>query len=208
MTVGKESELLEAGACDQRYDALRAHSELVFAYLEEAMSQQISKKAPRLERARLQELRKMLHEICERMAALNFPDTVVHGDLNFGNILTRSGHCQFIDWCETYVGNPLITLQHLLLLNHQSDPQRKKYTDEVLTKTFRSRMLKICDSAAIDQGMVYMPFLAAASALYGRVEWLTRSSRSDPRRQSYARTLARHMDRAARVPALQDLLAT
>ena len=207
MTAGKELELLEAGAFDQRCDALRAHSELVFAYLEEAMSLQISTKAPRVERARLQELRRVFHEICERMAALNLPDTVVHGDLNFGNILTGSGHCQFIDWCETYIGNPLITLQHLLLLNHQSDPQRKKCVDDVLTQTFRSRMLEICDPAAIDHGMVYMPFLAAASALYGRVEWLTRSSRSDPRRQSYARTLARHMDRSARVPALQDLLA-
>lgn len=207
LTVGKELELLEAGAFDQRFDALRAHSELVFAYLEEAMSLQISTKAPRVERARLQELRRLFHEICERMAALDLPDSVVHGDMNFGNILAGSGNYQFIDWCEAYVGNPLITLQHLLLLNHEKDPQLKSYIDDVLTKKYRALMLKVCDPTQIDRGLVYMPFLAAASALYGRVEWLTRSSRSDPRRQSYARTLARHMDRAAKDPALQNLLA-
>lgn len=207
MTVGKELELLEAGAFDQRFDALRAHSGSVFAYLEEVMSLQISTKAPRLDRTRLQELRRVLHEICERMAELNLPNTVLHGDLNFGNILAGVGRCQFIDWCEAYVGNPLIALQHLLLLNQESDPQRKRFTDEVLKRKYRAQMLKICDPTAIDEGMVYMPFLAAASALHGRVAWLTRSSRNDPRRQSYARTLARHMDRAARDAALQNLLA-
>src|SRR5262249_23702084 len=154
-------------AFDHRFDAWKAHSELVFAYLEEAMSQQTSTKAPRVETARLQELRGVLHQICDRMAALHLPDTVVHGDLNFGNILVGSAHCQFIDWCEAYVGNPLITLQHLLLLNRQSDLQRKKCIDDVVTRKFRSVMLAICDPTAIDQGMIYMPFLAAASALYG-----------------------------------------
>jgi len=51
-----------------------------------------------------------------------------------------------------------------------------------------------------------MPILAAASTLYGRGDWLHSPRRNDPRRQSYARSLARHMDRAAREPRLLEAL--
>ena len=51
-----------------------------------------------------------------------------------------------------------------------------------------------------------MPILAAASTLYGRGDWLTSPRRDDQCRQSYARSLARHMDRAAREPSLVEAL--
>jgi RIO1 family len=207
-TVGWETHLLGAGAFDQRLDVLVDHSELLFSYLEEAMSLQTSTKAPHIDKRRLQELRGILECICERMDDLDLPCSIVHGDMSLHNILLGVGCCQFIDWCEAYVGNPLITFQHLLLLNQMSNHALKVSIDGVLKARYRTAMTTVCEPRAIDVAFVYMPFLAAVSALYGRIQWLTTAQRDDPRRQAYARCLARHMHRAANAPGLLEALET
>jgi hypothetical protein len=199
-------DLLEAGAFDQGLDIFQRNSEELFDYLEEAMSLQVSKRAPRLERLRLRELRKMLDEVCDRMSALDIPETIVHGDLNPGNIVTGSGHCQFIDWAEAYVGNPLITLHHLLMLNKVENLKARHFLNFVLKERYRNIWTAMCNPSSLDEGFRYMEFLAAASALYGRGDWLTTAARNDPGRQAYCRTLARHMDRAAKHPAFLEAL--
>jgi hypothetical protein len=205
-TLGWAARLLQAGAVDQRFDVLVDRSELLFSYLEEAMRLQTSTKAPRIDKKRLQELRRILEHICERMHNLDLPCSIVHGDMSMHNILLGVGCCQFIDWCEAYVGNPLITLQHLLLLNQVSNHALKASIDGVLKARYRTAMTAACEPTAIDAAFVYMPFLAAVSALYGRIQWLTTAQRDDPRRQAYARCLARHMHRAADDPQLLEAL--
>lgn len=205
-TKGRGLDLLSAGAFDQGTKTFQAHSGALFDYLEEAMSLQTSTKAPRLEKARLQEIRAIFDEVCRRMEDLGLPETIVHGDMNHGNILTGCGHCQFIDWCEAYVGNPLISLEHLLLLNRVESAEVRAFTNRALKERYRGVWLAKCDPAAFDEGFVYMPVLAVASALYGRGDWLTTSERDETHRQAYARTLARHMDKAARAPELLEVL--
>jgi hypothetical protein len=126
--------------------------------------------------------------------------------MTLGNILSRGDRCQFIDWCETYVGDPFITLQHLLLLNPIEDHSVKASIEENLKNKYRAVMRRICDAAVIEQGFVCMPLMAAASALYGRGDWLNAGDRPNPQRRTLARTIARYMDRAAREPALLQLL--
>lgn len=197
-TAGRRPDLLQAGAFDQGMQVFRRRSEALFDYLAEAMSLQTSAKAPRLDRLRLQEIRTIFEDVCRRTEDLELPETIVHGDLNHGNVLTGSGGCQFIDWCEAYVGNPLITLQHLLLLNKATRPELSGFVERVLKQRYRDLWTKICDPVGFDTGFVFMPLLAIASSLIGRGDWLTSPKRNDPRRQSYARTLARYMDHAAR----------
>jgi Ser/Thr protein kinase RdoA (MazF antagonist) len=201
-TEGHGLDLLHAGAFDQSTEVFQAHSEALFDYLEEAMSLQTSTKAPRLEKKRLQEIRAVFGHVCRRIEELDLPETIVHGDLNDGNILTGLGHCQFIDWCEAYVGNPLISLQHLLLLNRVESAEIRAFINRVLKARYKDVWTTMCDPEDLEEGLVYMPILAAASALYGRGDWLTTSQRGQTHRQAHARCLARHMDRAARVPEL------
>src|SRR5258708_39113401 len=61
---------------------------------------------------------KLLMKLFEsyQLRATPIPDTVVHNDLNRGNILVCENNCLFTDWCEVSIGNPFITFQHLLLL--------------------------------------------------------------------------------------------
>jgi len=107
-------------------------------YLEEAMSLQTSTKAPLLEKKRIQEIRTIFEAVCQRVEHLGICETIVHGDMNRGNILTGVGHGQFIDWSEAYLGNPLISLQHLLLLNKVESPEDVvKVGDEVEVKVLR-----------------------------------------------------------------------
>jgi len=207
-TVSWKSDLLAAGAHDQDLNVLASRSEEVFDYIEEAMSRQVSTKVAPLEKSRIHQLREIFRNICLRVIALDFPTSVLHGDLNLPNILAMPDHCQFIDWSEAYIGNPLITLEHLLLLNQVDDPARRIQINQRLKCKYCSILAKICAPQAIDRGVVYMPFLAAFSTLYGRGDWLVTPQRDDPNRQSYARTLARHMDRAASAPDLRESLKT
>ncbi|WP_035352143.1 phosphotransferase [Edaphobacter aggregans] len=206
-TVGAELDLLEAGALDHRTRVLRADAEALFAYVDEAMGFQTSTKVARIEPKRLRELQNLFEDACSYMEDLGLSDTVLHGDMNLGNVLIVGERCVFIDWCEAYVGNPLVTFEHLLLLNQIEDPSLKASCNRRLRETYRSAMAKMCDSRAIDAGFACMPLIAAVSTILGRRDWLGTPERNDPRRQAYVRGIARHMDRAAREPALLGALS-
>jgi hypothetical protein len=197
-TQRRRNDLLEAGAFDQSIEVFREHSEALFDYLEEAMSFQSSTKVPRLERSRLQNIRMIFETVCRYMEDLDLPETIVHGDLNCGNILIGCGHCRFIDWCEAHVGSPLVSLQHLLLLNKSEHPETRRQINLLLKERYLKIWAASCHPDVLNEGFICMPLLSIVSTLYGRGDWLNAPKRNDPRRMCYARTLARHMDRATR----------
>lgn len=197
-TIGRTEDLLNAGAFDHSLPMLASHSEAVFVYLEDAMGRQTSAKVERIGIRRLRELAAVFEEACGRMDRLGLPDTILHGDMNPGNILVSGSHCQFIDWAEAYVGNPLITLQHLLLLNSMVEPDERVNLEQRVKEEYLTVFSQFCDASKLEESFCYMPLMAAFSTLYARGDWLTTEMRHDPRRQIYARTLARYMDRAAR----------
>lgn len=205
-TRGHSLDLLGAGAFDQSMRVFQMHIPEIFDYLYEAMSLQISTKGPRLEKSRICGIRTIFEEVCQRVEDLGICETIVHGDMNRGNILIGSGRCRFIDWSEAYIGSPLIALQHLLLLNNVENMELRHFINVILKQRYLDVWTASCDPVAFQEGFVYMPLLAVASTLYGRGDWLTSPQRNDPRRQSYARTLARHMDRAAHEPQLLEAL--
>jgi hypothetical protein len=203
-TVGLDQVLIEAGAFDQRLHVLRRDADVLFAYVAEAMSFQTSTKVPRIETSRLQEIRKLFEEACHRAECLEIPSTILHGDMNLGNLVFTKEGCQFIDWCEGYVGHPFITFQHLLLLNPIENPIVRASVDDVLKGIYRAAMRTVCDSRQMEEGLASMPLLAAASALYGRGDWLHSDARNALSRYAYARTIGQHMDLAAREPTLLE----
>jgi hypothetical protein len=205
-TVGLDQALIDAGAFDQRLQVLRMGADPLFACMCEAMTFQSSTKVPRIEKSRLQEIRNLFEEACHRAECLNIPSTITHGDMNLGNIVFTGGRCQFIDWSEGYVGHPFITFQHLLLLNPLEDPRTRASVDDALKDIYRTAMSRACNSEQMDGGFALMPLLAAASALYGRGDWLHSGSRDVPSRYAYARTIARYMEHAAQESTLRDVL--
>jgi hypothetical protein len=55
------------------------------------------------------DLAQRLKEVCKQLADYQFPNSVGHGDFNFGNVLVTDDRICFIDWAEGYVGHPLFT---------------------------------------------------------------------------------------------------
>jgi hypothetical protein len=201
MTIGRTSALFSAGVFDQRIWVLRSHLVELFEYLDEAMVRQTSTKVPRIESHRLRQLARIIEDACFHMEALNIPDTVVHNDVNSGNILFDGVHCVFTDWCEVGISNPYFTFQYLCLLQ----PGGENWTHR-LRKLYGQCWLEILDPSQIRQAFALMPLLAIFSYLYGRGTWLNSRERNAPHFEGYARSLTRRMEREAQDPGLLEVL--
>lgn len=198
LTIGHTEDLLAAGAFDQRLPVLRSQIDIVVAYLIEAMSRQTSTKATPLKPDRLLELGEILREACDLLEWLQIPDTLIHNDLNVGNILSDGRKYVFTDWSEAGVGNPLLSCERLCQLN-------RAHADSIWT-AYRNPWSHRMTAKTIDRAMALAPILAIYTCLYGRGDWLRHGNRVRPQFESYARSLARHMDRVARDPSLLEAL--
>ena len=207
-TVEWGEELLAAGAIDQRSATLRRQVPMVFEYLEEAMLLPIEGQARRLDVARVRELCEMFSNIFDRLETINLPDAVLHGDFHLDNIVSTPHGYQFIDWCEGYFGMPLIAFQHLLLLHRSDRAGADSCIEDALWLRYCEPWKRRCSAEVLEHAVVYMPIVAAFSALYGRGDWLTGPERDQPRVQKYARNLTRIMNSAAGSPALLQALET
>ncbi len=202
-TIGYRAELLNAGASDHCLPTLRDRLGEIFEYLAEVMAMQVSAKAIPTKRDRLQELSQITEDACFRMEALGIPDAIFSTDIQSDNILFKGNRCVFIDWCESAVGNPFTAFEYLCLLEPN---QRGNWTAE-LREDYRQSWLDCLNADQIDQAFALAPVLAIVSCLYGRGTWLHSPERQDPSRQRYARSLVRHLDRAAtRNPRLSEVL--
>lgn len=196
-TVDRVDVLLSAGAFDQRISVLRSHIDAITAYLIDAMARQSSTKVVPLSRKRLRELAEILRDTCFHMEALSIPDALIHNDLSAGNILYDGVRCVFTDWSEAAIGNPFLSCDRLGQLN----PDHR----ETVCTVYRRLWLNRLSDTNISEAFALMPLLATYAYLYSRGDWfMGREIR--PQADRYARSLARHMDRAARAPALLEVL--
>jgi hypothetical protein len=203
-TVGQSHSLLASGAADHRMSTLCPRIPELIAYLEDAMAHQTSTKVSRIAPMRLREIGNILEDTCTTMDDLQIPDTIIHNDISPGNILVQNDRCVFIDWCEGYVGNPFVTLERLLRLlpEHELHPG----TLRRLKHSYKQEWIETLSEWKIDQAFALMPLQAIGSYLYGRGDWLRSDQKNQPQIQSYSRTLARYMDKAAQAPSLREAL--
>ena len=198
-------ELLSAGCGNQMLGYLDSELDELIEYLDEAMRRQISTKVSPLGNRRLAEMRGILHAACAKMEDLAIPNSLTHNDINPENILWDGCRCLFIDWSEACVGNPFLTFQLLSVHVGRLSGVTPAWASR-LNAVYRQRWLGRIQEAKIDCALALVPLLAIASHLYGRGTWLRSPRRADPDLQSYARSLARHMDREARSPQLLEAL--
>jgi hypothetical protein len=200
-TTGWTSTFLTAGAFDQRIGVLRAHLDELIEYLDQAMTKQVSTKVHPIGSRRLAEIGRILLDACLLIEALGIPESLMHNDVNAGNILFDGKHCVFTDWCEVGVGNPLLSFEYLCLLCPKGENWRP-----ALRSIYKQVWLDRLSEAQIDRAFVLAPLLAILAHFYGRGTWLHSEQRNNPNLQSYARSLARHMDRAAQDRNLLEAL--
>lgn len=202
--VGKTKGLRDCGCVDQRIEVIESHIDELIAYLVEAMEHQTSTKVPRLPTRRLLELGQVLRAACSAMRELQIPDSLLHNDLNAGNVLFDGSKCTFIDWSEAYVGNPFLVFQQLCALISRSEDASLPWVQH-LRSLYKSPWRSFLSDAQMDRALALTPLLAILSCLYGRGSWLA-SNEHDSDFQGYTRSLARYMDRAAQNPQLLEAL--
>ncbi len=188
--------LLKAGCGDNSIAAIEAHVDVMVEYLEEAMEQQTSTRVPRLSVRRLREIRNLLHDACSEMLGLGIPDTLVHNDINPGNVLLHGQHCVFTDWAEAGVGNPFLTFEHLSVHIGRYGEEARSWQAQ-LQSLYKECWLTELSESQIVTAFWLSPILAIAMHLYGRGTWLHSPDLRSSASHSYRRSLARHMDRAA-----------
>jgi hypothetical protein len=187
--------LLTSGCGDQRISVLRARIPQMMEFSEDAMARQRPSLSPKLGRGRLREVRRILEDACFSLEALGIPDTLMHGDINLGNILV--GHrCVFIDWAQACIGNPFVTFEQLRVqvAQDRDTAQWSRSMAEKYTKSW-GQMLS---ASQINRALAVVPLISAALELCGRWERLTPDRFREPQFQSYVRGLTRQMDRAVR----------
>lgn len=197
-TTGAVDILFAAGAFDQRIPVLRRHLDHVVQFLIDAMARQTAAKVAPLSPHRVLELGEILRDALCQMESLGIPDALLHNDLNMGNILDDGTRCVFTDWSETAVGNPFLSFERFCLLNGDAEVELRRVYDEVWRESI--------SHASIERACQLAPLLSIFAYLYGRGDWLWDTSKVTPQFQSYARSLARHLDRAAQNPELREAL--
>ena len=195
MSLGHVAELRAAGFMDRRLAVMQAHLPEIFAFLEEAMRWQTSRRVKPLERARLVEILSVVDHACERMQELRIPDCLVNGDVNLDNILFDGTQIRFTDWAEGGIGNPFLTLGQVL--QHVIREGEHLEWAQSLREAYKRKWLALLTDHQIESAFTLMPLLTIADYLFGRGDWLDSPRKNEQTFQSFARTLARYMDRAA-----------
>lgn len=175
--------------------SLERSLDAMFKYIEIAMDDQESTKAPRITSSRLQKLRDTVAMACVAMRALEIPDTIVHRDINPGNVLIGD-KVVFIDWAEAAVGNPIINCAQFFahLARYGEVVQGWK---SQLTTAYKQAWKGLLTREQFQEAFRLAPMLAIAFCLHGDGAWLRSSGHYLPGLQSYRRSLARYLDRAA-----------
>jgi hypothetical protein len=203
--VGKSDALFAVHCGDHRTETLYSCIADLIAYLDEAMALQTSTKAPRLSSSRLKELETALQRACRLQQELQIPDSIMHSDINPGNILRDGNRYVFTDWCEANVGNPFITLEQICAHAARRTTEPELWTT-ALRQDYESCWTDLLTEHQLRQGLELAPLLSILSALHLVTDGVEPAKRYEPHRLGYVRSLARHMDHQVQTSSLRAAL--
>jgi hypothetical protein len=169
--IGRSDPLFAACCGDHRNEMLHSHIAELIAYLDEAMVLQTSVKAPQLSSSRLKDIGTALNHACSLQQELGIPDSLMHGDINPGNILFDGNRYVFTDWCEANVGNPFITLEQLCVHTVRRSTEPELWA-RVLRDEYKACWTDFLTERQIDRGLQLVPLLSILSSLHERGNWL------------------------------------
>ncbi len=105
--------LLRSGAENWTIARISSEIEPFFQCMADVMQAQPKEPPSRMSAAELIGLGNQLSVLCKQLSELDIPDTLLHCDLNPGNILLQDGRPIFLDWAEAYIGHPFLCAEFL-----------------------------------------------------------------------------------------------
>lgn len=203
--INRCDELLEIDVVDQRAETLRSNLDPLMKYLIEVSTMQEPTR-PALSVARLNEWEQALEQACLSQRDTGTPDSLMHGDLNLGNILYDGTRCLFIDWSEAYVGSPFISLEQICVHITGRGVLSDNSQVRVLKEEYKSRWRKLLPESRIERGLTLGSLLSVLSALYGDGRWLESCDRYEPWRVKTAGYMMRRIERLLEDPRVLEAL--
>jgi phosphotransferase family enzyme len=157
-----------AGARDLASASLRLQAELFFSYV--ASSQVIRPESivPTLVPEELEDIKSAVQNSLLHLEALDLPDTIGHMDLNPGNIFSTDRGCVFLDWAESYVGNPFFSFEYLLQHFRQAVAPGVLEEDR-FREAYFAPWQAVVSSQAMERAMSFVPL--AALFAYATTLW-------------------------------------
>ncbi len=200
-------EALRTNGCfDLRSSVVLRHMPDLVSYLKAAMADQTSAKVEPITPIRLDELASLLCRASEAIESFGIPNTLIHNDLNPGNILFDGRNAVFIDWAEACIGMPWFTFHHLYT---EVVERNETHANPVqLKRAYLNHWRLFLDESQMERAFVLSRPLGIASYLFGRDPAFTSPLRHSSSVQRYARSLARHIDRIARTRTFQEALCS
>lgn len=100
--------LLDLGCPDRRLPVLESQIEpfindpIILSYLGTEIIDTFGAQIPRLK------------SLCQELAEFDLPDTLVHGDLFWGNMVVQGNTVLYFDWTDACVGHPFLDIKDVL----------------------------------------------------------------------------------------------
>jgi len=196
-SIDRGSQVLGAGARDLGSAALSKLIQPFISVVAQLMERQTKVPPSILDRKDLSALADSLQSAVDATKAIGIPETIVHLDLNPGNIIGSENRCAFLDWAEAYVGNPLLSLEYLLEHTRRTFGPDSAVVIQ-MTAAYCAQWDEVVSPAAIADALAFAPLLAVFAYAAGN-DVLKESQRlEEPATAGYLRSLARRMHREAK----------
>jgi hypothetical protein len=169
--------LFALGAEDWSCARILSLSSSFFEEAHHAMRAQTSRLSAPLDSAELDQVRRNVDFCLEDLRRSGIPDTLLHGDIGHGNILTTSKGPIFLDWAETYIGHPFLSSEHLLADLIRSNPIFAR-EQSVLRSFYNDQWSPYVEAGRLKGAGQFAPAVAAFA--YAVIGWHKCSSLPDP----------------------------
>jgi hypothetical protein len=168
LSMSTSGAMCSAGARDLAPTALRLLVESFFSCVASSQAIRPQSSVPTLVNEELEHIKSAVQNSLLHLEALDLPDSIGHMDLNPGNIFSTDRGCVFLDWAESYVGNPFFSFEYLL------QHFRQAVSPEVLEEDrFREAYFApwqaVVSSEAMETAMSFVPL--AALFAYAATLW-------------------------------------
>lgn len=167
-----------------------------FSDMPAVMSGQEKQLPARLSGEDLGRLHDRMVAICLEMQSLDIPDTILHGDLCPRNIVVSGHGPVFLDWAETYVGNPFLNAEFLLCYfrNHFALNEADAVIRD-MRAAFNGPWLKLLAAETIQRAWQLAACLAPLLSALSLSSINAHNAVSASKQDAYRRTLVRVMKR-------------
>jgi len=187
--------LFGLGVKDQTLPFLQAHAS-AFLELVCALGKVPREQSPAILSAEeLLLLGDCLYSAIDTLAGLGFPDSILHGDIGPGSIVSDGSRCAFIDWSRIYVGFPPLCCE--LMLNKFA-PQLKNIPGwrQQLWNAYLDQWPEFRTALAPPENRLSLSLVALMAYVFTKVDIHNFRERLTPGAAAYLRGIVRRMSAA------------